>query len=54
MENGWTVFAGGTNLADEQYLLSGCRDLASASVVTGASARPREWFLRIRKEFGPE
>jgi iron complex outermembrane receptor protein len=49
MENGWTVTAGGTNLTDEQYLLSGYADRASASAVTGACSRPRKWFLRIRK-----
>jgi iron complex outermembrane receptor protein len=54
MHNGWTVSAGGTNLTDEEYLLSGYQDLANASAATGAYARPSEWFLKVRKEFGAQ
>jgi iron complex outermembrane receptor protein len=48
----WSLSVGGTNLTNKVYLISGYSDLATLGSATGAFARPREWYLRGRLNFG--
>jgi iron complex outermembrane recepter protein len=48
----WSLSVGGTNLTNKEYLISGYSDLATLGAATGAFARPREWYLRGRVNFG--
>ena len=47
----WSVTAGGTNLTDKAYLLSGYSDPVALGLTEGAYARPREWFVKLGHKF---
>jgi iron complex outermembrane receptor protein len=49
-DRGLRVALGVTNLFDKQYLLSGAFN-GAAGVAEGTYARPREWYLSVKKEF---
>jgi iron complex outermembrane receptor protein len=46
----WQAVLGGTNLTDEQYLVTAAFS-AGAGLAEGIYARPREWYLSLRKSF---
>jgi len=51
-ERTWVVSVGGTNLTDRAYLLSGYQSLDSLGGTTAAYARPRQWYAKVRYNFG--
>lgn len=46
----WEVSAGGTNLTDKIYIVSGM-SIPALGVSQAVPSRPREWFLRLRYEY---
>jgi len=46
----WRITLGGTNLTDRRFLVSGAAS-ASEGEAEGVYARPREWFLSVRRDF---
>jgi iron complex outermembrane recepter protein len=46
----WALTAGGTNLTDEDYLVSGNYNPAIGAVY-GVYGRPREWYVRLTLDF---
>jgi iron complex outermembrane receptor protein len=46
----WAVSVGGTNLTDEDYLVTGNYNPAIGSVY-GVYNRPREWYARVKLDF---
>ena len=46
----WRITAGVTNLTDKHYLISGTAS-PSQGLAEGVYARPREWFLSVRRDF---
>ena len=49
-DEAWRIIAGIKNLSDERYLISGAFS-ANTGVVEGTYARPREWFLSVKRSF---
>jgi iron complex outermembrane receptor protein len=47
----YEVIAGGTNLTNDRYLVTGSINLAAGEMV-GTYNRPLEWFLTVRARFG--
>lgn len=47
----WSLTLAGTNLTDEEYLVSGVADKPTFGLVEGNYARPREWSLRLAVRF---
>lgn len=45
----WRLTAGGTNLTNDRYYVSG--NVQAAGVIFGTSNRPAEWYLRLGVEF---
>lgn len=45
----WDLTAGGTNLTNDRYVVSG--NLQAAGLLFGTYNRPREWYLRLGVEF---
>jgi iron complex outermembrane receptor protein len=43
----WQIVAGGSNLTDKRYIVSG-QDNGGAGVVYGTYNPPRQWFVSIR------
>ncbi|WOF43012.1 TonB-dependent receptor [Sphingopyxis indica] len=47
----WRVALGVTNLTNRHYLVGGFSDLPATGFVDGTYARPREWYLTVRRNF---
>jgi iron complex outermembrane receptor protein len=49
----WTFSLRGVNLSDEEYIVAGNaeRYLGNIGYTQGTYARPREWWLSVRREF---
>ncbi|WP_417320681.1 TonB-dependent receptor [Emcibacter sp.] len=48
-EDKWNVNVGVRNLTDETYLVAG--DNSTDGVIEGVYARPREWYLSVKRKF---
>jgi len=46
----WSLTAGGTNVTDERYLVTGQAQLAGGQIY-GTYSRPAEWYLRLGVKF---
>jgi len=46
----WSLTAGGTNLFDERYLVTGQAQIAGGQIY-GTYSRPAEWYLRLGVDF---
>ena len=47
----WSVSVGATNVTDEEYIVGGFADLGNTSFIDATFARPREWYVRARRNF---
>lgn len=47
----WAVSAGITNLTDKRYLIGGYAEFPVTGFATATYARPREWYLTVRRNF---
>ncbi|MCG8505179.1 MAG: TonB-dependent receptor [Sphingomonadales bacterium] len=46
---GLKILVGATNLTNEKYIIAGFADLITSSLVDATFARPREWYLTVKK-----
>lgn len=53
LENNWSVILQGVNLTEEEYIIAGNAEIAAGQFgyIQGTYARPREWWVSIRKGF---
>lgn len=47
----WTIMLAGRNLTNERYGVSGFADPAGIGTYTIQPARPREWFVSVKRQF---
>lgn len=52
-DSGWILAVQGNNLTDEEYIVAGNAEIAGGQFgyIQGTFARPREWWVSVRKNF---
>ncbi len=51
LDEHWRMAIGVTNIFNKNYLIGGFSDLPATGFVDGTFARPREWFLSVKRNF---
>lgn len=47
----WRISVGATNLTNRYYIIGGFSDLPATGLIDATYARPREWFVTVRRSF---